>query len=43
MDEWPCLNEGTKKVGTKWFCEDHAEEAEELMLDAESEARLTEF
>ena len=28
-DDYPCLNEGTEKIGTKWYCEDHAEEMRE--------------
>lgn len=41
-DDYPCLAEGTKKVGTKWFCEDHEEEASELYADAEADAWINE-
>ena len=27
-DEYPCLNEGTIKMGRRWYCDDHAEDVE---------------
>ena len=37
-DDYPCLDEGTHKVGTKWFCDDHVEEAQDIFDDAEADA-----
>ena len=30
MDDHPCPNEGVRKFGTKWICQDHAEEHDGL-------------
>jgi hypothetical protein len=28
MDDYPCLEEGTVRVGDQWYCAEHALEAE---------------
>jgi len=34
-DDYPCHEEGTCKVGRKWYCDEHAEERN--MIDEEEE------